>query len=202
MRSCVMALVLVLAGVGNAFAQQPAAFGVKVGANFANLNFDGEGADISLDRRTGLIGGLFVVVPADRQLALQAEALFSQKGAQSEEGDASGSIKLNYLEVPILARISSPASNGTSFHLLAGPSLGFRTSAKAESSFDGEEESEDIDDDVKRFDLGLVIGAGVEFGRLVVDGRYTWGLTDLNKEEEEGIKIKNRVFSVMAGFRF
>lgn len=202
MRSAGIVLALLLVCGGTAFAQQPAAFGVKAGANFADLNFEGEGGDVNLDRRTGFVGGLFVVVPTNRRLALQTEALFSQKGAKSEEGDFSSSITLNYLEVPVLARFSSPATDGASFHVFAGPSLGFRLSAKTKTEFDGEDEEEDIDDEVKRFDLGLAIGAGLEFGRFVVDGRYTWGLTDLNKEEEEDVKIKNRVFSVMAGIRF
>ena len=55
---------------------------------------------------------------------------------------------------------------------------------------------------MERFDLGLVAGAGLEFGRFVIDGRYTWGLSNINKDESEDVKIKNRVFAVMAGIRF
>jgi hypothetical protein len=182
--------------------EQPAAVGVKAGMNFSNLNFDGDGASLNLDQRKGFVGGLFVVWPATGRVALQTEALYSQKGAQMEEGDASGKIKLDYIDVPVLGRFSSPVSGGTSFHVFAGPSFGFRVSAKAESSFGDEEESEDIDDDVERFDLGLVAGAGLEFGRFVIDGRYTWGLSNINKDEADDVKIKNRVFAVMAGIRF
>lgn len=203
MRSAGIVLALLLVCGNTAFAQQPAAFGIKGGVNFANLNFEGDGADVNFDSRTGFVGGLFVVVPSNTPFALQAEALFSQKGAEAEEGDFSSKIKLNYLDVPVLARVSSPASSGTSFHVFGGPSFGFKLSGETESSFDGEEETEDLDDEVKGFDLGLVLGAGVEFGRFVIDGRYSWGLTDINNEEEdEGVKVKTRTFSVMAGFRF
>ena len=202
MRSAGIVVGLLLVCGGTAFAQQPAAFGVKAGANFADLNFEGEGADINLDRRPGFVGGLFVVVPANRQFALQTEAIFSQKGAKSESGDFSGKVTLNYLEVPVLARISSPATTAASFHVFAGPALGLRLSAKSELEEDGEEENEDIDDDVKRFDLGLVLGAGVEVGRFVIDGRYTWGLLNINNVESDDVTIKNRAFAVMAGFRF
>jgi hypothetical protein len=158
--------------------------------------------DVSFDNKTGLVGGLFVVVPANQRFALQAEALFSQKGAKAEEEGATATITLNTLDVPILARIASAPTNGTSFHLFAGPSFNFKLSAKQKFEFDGEEEEEDLDDEVKSFETALVVGAGVEFGRLVLDGRYSWGLTNLNAEDEEDVKVKTRVFSIMVGIRF
>ena len=203
MRLCSSVLMLVLVMSGSAFAQESAVVGVKGGVNFANLNFEGEEATINFDNRTGFVGGLFVVWPAASRVSLHTEFLYSQKGATVEEGSESGKVKIDYFDVPVLLRASSPASaNGTSFHAFAGPSFAFRVSAETESSFDGEEESEDIDDEVERFDLGLVVGAGVRFGRFEIDGRYTWGLSDLNKIEGEELKIRNRVFSVMAGIRF
>ena len=203
MRLCAIVLAVAFVSSGVASAQErPAAVGVKAGVNFANLDFEGDGASVSLDPRKGIVGGLFVVWPASTRLALQTEALYSQKGAQMEEGGDSAKIKLDYLDVPVLARFSSPVSSGTSFHVFAGPSFSFRVSAKSESSFDGEEENEDIDEDVERFDLGLVAGAGLELGRFVIDGRYTWGLSNINKVESDDVTIKNRVFAVMAGIRF
>ena len=203
MRLCsIIVAMTVLAGGAASAQEQPAAVGVKAGMNFANLNFEGDGATVNLDQRKGFVGGLFVVWPATGRVALQTEALYSQKGAQMEEDGASGKIKLDYVDVPVLARFSSPVSGGTSFHVFAGPSFNFRVSAKAESSFEDEEENEDIDDDVERFDLGLVAGAGLEFGRFVLDGRYTWGLSNINKDEADDVKIKNHVFAVMAGIRF
>ena len=44
-------------------------------------------------------------------------------------------------------------------------------------------------------------GAGVNFGRFTVDGRYTFGLSNINKETEEG-KAKNRTLAFLAGYRF
>jgi hypothetical protein len=48
----------------------------------------------------------------------------------------------------------------------------------------------------------VVAGAGVNFGRFTLDGRYTWGLTNLNSLRDDEMKIRNRVFSIMAGVRF
>jgi hypothetical protein len=49
----------------------------------------------------------------------------------------------------------------------------------------------------------VVAGAGVDIGRrLVIDGRYAWGLTNVTRNEADSTRIRTRLFSVMAGFRF
>ena len=204
MRVYTLAFALILTvGGSSASAQTGVSFGVKAGANFANLDFSGDDVDVSFDRRVGLVAGAFMLVPMTETFGFQVEGLYSQKGAKFEEDGFEGSLKLDSFDVPVLARYTIPSSTDTSFHLFAGPSLGFKLSAKSKTSFDGEDDEEDISDDVAGVDFGVVIGAGLEFGRFVVDGRYTHGLTNLNKaEDNDGVEIKSRVFSIMAGFRF
>ena len=203
--SMVMAvLVPVFAASGApAFAQGTVAVGVKGGATFATLRFENqeEGRTQTFDTRPGVIGGLFVVWPADHRLALQTEVLFNQKGATFEAPGLSARTTVNYVEAPVLLRVSSPKSSGVSFHGFTGPSFGFWVSGETTSTVQGQEGIDEIDNDFKRFDLGLVVGAGVEFGRLVVDGRYAWGLRDIDKQIDEST-IRNRHFAFMTGVRF
>jgi len=203
MRVYVMLAALILTvGVSSASAQTSPSFGVKAGVNFANLDFSGDDVDVSFDQRMGLSAGAFVLAPMSETFGFQIEGLFSQKGAKFEEEGFEESIEFDWFEVPVLARYTIPSSTNTSFHLFAGPSFGFKLGAKSKFEFDGEEEEEDVDDQFKGFDLGLVIGAGVDFGKFTIDGRYTHGFTDLNDVDDEIVEIKNRVFSIMAGFRF
>jgi hypothetical protein len=198
----VVGLVLSL-GVSSASAQTGASFGVKAGVNFANLDFSGDDGGVSFDQRMGLVVGAFVLAPMTETFGFQVEGLYSQKGARAEEGDFEERIEMDWFDVPILARYTIPSSSSTSFHLFAGPSFAFKLGAKSILEFEGEgEEEEDIDEQIKGFDFGLVLGAGVEFGKFVIDGRYTHGFTDLNDVEDELIEVKTRVFSIMAGFRF
>ena len=88
-----------------------------------------------------------------------------------------------------------------SFHVFAGPSFATRLSGETESTVEGQHGVDDIDNDFTRFDLGVVVGAGVEFGRLIVDGRYNWGLLDVDKQVDEST-IRNRSFAFMTGVRF
>ena len=205
MRVCVILLALVLtAGVSSASAQTGSSFGVKAGANFANLDFSGDDVDLSFDRRIGFIGGAFMLFPVSPTFGLQVEGLYSQKGAKFDEDDFESRIELDTFDVPVLARYTIPSSTDTSFHLFAGPSFGFKLSANEIEQFgDGDGEKTDISDDVAGIDFGLVVGAGIEFGRFVIDGRYTHGFTNLNdSDESDTVEIKSRVFSIMAGFRF
>jgi Outer membrane protein beta-barrel domain len=87
--------------------------------------------------------------------------------------------------------------------VFAGPSLAFKLNADATGEFLGMSEDQDIDDDVESFDFGLVIDAGIEVGRLTFDGRYTWGLSNINSDPaQDDVDVKNRVFSLLVGFRF
>ncbi len=197
----VIGLVLSL-GVSSASAQTGASFGVKAGVNFANLNFSGDNIDVSPDQRTGLVAGAFVLVPMSPTFGVQIEGLYSQKGSKFEEAGFKSTTELDMFDVPVLARYTIPSSTSTSFHLFAGPSFNFKLSANDIEEFDGEEEKTDIGDDVEGFEFGLVFGAGIEFGKFIIDGRYSHGLTNLNKDDTENLEVKTRVFSIMAGFRF
>ena len=205
----VIGLVLSL-GVSSAAAQTGASFGVKAGVNFAKLDFSGDDDGVDFDQRMGLVAGAFVLVPMTETFGLQVEGLYSQKGAEVDSPDFGGQVvegrfEFDWFDVPVLARYTIPSSTNTSFHLFAGPSFSFKLGAKSVFDFDGEEDEQDVDDQFKGFDLGLVIGAGVDFGKFTIDGRYTHGLTDLNDFDdfdEEIVEVKNRVFSIMAGFRF
>lgn len=202
MRSSVLLLGLIVGGASNVQAQALSA-GVKAGLNVATLDFDRQPPESpAIDTRTGLVAGLFFVWPAGSRLSVQTEALYSQKGATFDESGVSGAVELDYLEVPILLRLSTPPSNGASFHVFGGPSFGVRLRARSEIAFEGETEREEFSDEVKRFDLGLVVGAGVELGRLVIDGRYTWGVSNVNALADDDVEIRNRAFSIMAGVKF
>lgn len=198
-----LALVLTV-GVSSASAQTNATFGVKAGVNFANLDLSGDDdIDFNFERRMGLVAGAFVLVPMTETFGFQIEALYSQKGAKFEEDGYSLKNELDSFDVPVLARYTFPSMTDTSFHVFAGPSFGFKLSANEIEEFDDEELKTDISDEVAGLDFGLVFGAGVEFGKFVIDGRYTHGLTNLNKSEiEDDLEVKSRVFSIMAGFRF
>jgi len=197
-------LVSVAALPAAAFAQEA---DIKGGVNFASLTrFDDE-AD-STSRRLGLIGGVWVRIPSGSPLSIQVEALLSEKGIKFEQAfedvPVEGNLRIRYVEVPVLARFdAAPGGASTRFYALAGAAPAFRLGdGQLKLEAEGLEETLDFSEsgeDLKSFDVGLVGAAGIEFGRALVEGRYTHGLLATGDGDDSP---KNRVFSVMIGFRF
>lgn len=188
-----------------AFAQQA---GIKAGVNFATLS-DAEDEFVNISRRLGLIGGVWVRVVERDSFSFQVEGLISEKGIKFEdqvEGtDFSGNIRIRYFEVPLLARVDlGSGGSSTRFYVLGGAAPAFRLGdGQVTLKAEGIEESRDIEEltgeSLKSFDLGLVAGAGIEFGPAIVEGRYTHGLLATGESDDSP---KNRVFSVLVGVRF
>ena len=185
-----------------AFAQQ---FGVKAGINFASLTPE-EDEDPDDSRRLGPVGGAWFRTASANWLSFQVEGLFSEKGVKFKApalGLDAADVRLRYLELPALARADLGASgSGVRAFVVGGAAPAFKLSARATAESEGRTDSRDIDNDIYSFDVGLVGGFGVEFGRALIEARYTHGLRHINTDDNgDEDRIKNRVFSVMVGFR-
>jgi len=80
-----------------------------------------------------------------------------------------------------------------------GPYLAYALSGKDKS--DGE--TTDItfgDGGMRRFDMGLGIGAGVEFGPMVAGLNYQFGIANV-ADSSDG-KAKNKVFQISVAYMF
>jgi Outer membrane protein beta-barrel domain len=185
---------------GSNVAAQEASWGVKGGVNLATLNSDQDPGP-EFKYRIGFIAGGFFTWPLGSHLDVQPEVLFSQQGASLDSiGLESVTIKTDYLVAPILVRYKLRPTGG--LVLFAGPSLGFKLSAKATAESGDQGFTEDISDEIESFDYGVAFGGGWESGRLTIDGRYTWGLSTIGKDGENPENTGHRVIAVLAGVRF
>jgi outer membrane protein with beta-barrel domain len=182
-------------------------FGVKAGVNFASLTpEEDESPDIS--RRPGLVSGAWIRTPLNPRLSFQAEGLFSEKGVKFDatalgvDGDID--VRVRYFEIPLLAGTNfGTARSTTRVFVIGGAAPAFKISARSKARIAGEEQTHNDSDQIESFDVGLVGGVGVEFGRALVEARYTHGLRRINKDHNDpNDNVQNRVFSVIAGFRF
>lgn len=172
--------------------------GVKAGVNFSSITFESPDEDRSLDWRLGAVVGGFVRVPLLSWVDLQPEVLYAVKGGKEDAFGVSSAVLLDYLEVPVLARIPFA---GRKYFIVAGPYLGVRVRARTRTEFSGSTEEVDISDSVERLDYGVSAGGGVEIGSIVIDGRYSFSLSDIDADIDE-VKGKNRVITATVGFRF
>jgi len=191
--------------------------GLKLGINSATVSANDDEDDV-VERMTGWSAGGSLLMPG-RRVGLQAELLYAQKGfdihADAASGiDASGTLEVRYLEVPLLLRAELAPTNKVRPYLLAGPALAFKLdtglSVEANTLAVTEADREEVDRNVKSTDVGLAVAAGVRptIGRigLEVEARYTHGLSNIDKSVadpgDEPSTARNRVFTFSVGARF
>jgi len=194
-------VVCLLAGASIVSAQDAIQGGVLGGPGWSSLTVKAEGDFPTFSGRSAMSIGAFLVTPAARGIGLEPEVLFTLKGGKAAQDDLEVMFRLTSLEVPVLLRIGPSVPQKTAFHVLVGPTFGFPLKARGKANAPGLILDEDVRDQVRDFELGLTVGAGVDVGRLRFDGRYTWGLTNLSTDTSGNPSTKSRMFTVLAGVR-
>ncbi len=177
-------------------------FGIKAGANVANVNGDFASNVSDWKTRVGFCGGAFLELNFGRILTIQPEVLYTMKGAKAtiEEGALTGTGKLrfDYVEIPILLKVRIPTGPVHPF-VFAGPAIGFILTTTFK---DITGTSTDIEG-AEHVDYSAVMGAGLQLGNsLHLDARYTLGLRKLEVPPIGTIDLKNGVLSATLGLAF
>jgi len=183
-------------------------FGPRAGFNLTNMNQTVEAFGMSIspdtDFKPGFQVGLVAHIPLLGEfLAIQPGLLFAQQGMRfnlqedfsGETLEISETVNINYLQMPINAQLSFGVGENARILLQAGPYLGFALNGSRKGKdinwdwrpgqdmiidFDESIEFGSGDEEMRRFDLGLGFGAGVQFGRLQVGIGYNLGLANLS----------------------
>ena len=137
----------------------------------------------------------------DEVVAIQPELLYSQQGAKYSESDGyDGTFKLDYINVPVMAKFNL----GENFAIEAGPQAGILISAKDDYESSGDSGVDDIKDDIKNIDYGASFGISYDFDSgYVLGARYNLGFADINDfSGSESFKNHNGVFQFYVGFKF
>ena len=144
----------------------------KAGINLATMTNDDD-AKI----RVGLVAGAELEYQASSLLSISAGALYSQQGAKAKVEGIDGTIKMDYVNVPILAN----------FHVAQGLAVkvgiqpGFLINDKVEVSANGvstEVELKEsyralgVDVDIPSVDFAIPLGVSYEYSHVVLDARY------------------------------
>ncbi len=185
-------------------------FGVKGGLNFANVLDKTNNRTYSDDYKSkiGFNLGVTAEYSISEKFAIEPGLLFSTKGYKLEDSGITGSINLNYLEVPINAIYKIEFSNAKIL-IIAGPYLGYAISGKMKASEpvlgvneDSKEQKVEIGTDIKALDFGLNIGTGVEIKDITICLQYGYGLSNLSIHPENEAKLKNRILGISLGYKF
>src|SRR5262245_27024141 len=140
--------------------------GILAGYCFSNLRIENQS---DLQGKSSFAAGGVVDYGINDRFGIRVEPTFLSKGTKATKRNAYWStmdgvvFKLDYIDVPILARYDL-ATTDTHGYLLGGPSFSFATRRDAELTQGQTNETVDMSDALKSYDLSLDLGAGVSFG--------------------------------------
>lgn len=172
----------------------------KAGLNIATMT-ESDGAD----PRFGLVAGAEAGYQVAERVALSAGLLYSQQGIKDSPEGVSETIKMDYLNVPLLANVY--VAKGLA--LKAGIQPGFLLNDKVEVKVNGAKVEAGLEEsfhaaglkaDVKSFVLSIPVGVSYEFSSLVLDARYNLGIS--KAVSAEGESTKHNVFQFTVGYKF
>lgn len=199
MRNSLRSLIVALAAVAlvstQAEAQQGLELGVRGGASVASAS--GDLADtFDSSNLTGFVGGLFLNYDMGI-LGFQVGGQYTQKGSKLDVGQAVEDFSLNYIEFPAVLKAGIPLGIFKP-SVFGGVGLGFNTGC--------DQEGTDCGDDVKSTEWTGIAGADVAIYlgsiSLWVDGRYNFGLSDINNAGDVFGDLKNRSWTFQGGVAF
>ncbi len=169
--------------------------GGKLGMSIGNLSSD----DALFESRSkgGFVAGGFVNVAITSFLSVELQLLFIQKGAKTTEAGEELTLKLDYLEAPLLGVVTFPSFGPVTPFVYAGPAVGLNVSAT--SARIGVEQDEDIDDEIRATDIAMTFGGGINVDGLTLEGRYTQGVSSIAEDQRD---LRTRAFLFIAGFSF
>ncbi|MDR2148248.1 MAG: PorT family protein [Tannerella sp.] len=192
----------------------------RAGLNFNTINHEGDDDFDDFGSKISFNLGILGEVPFNDILGFQTGLLLNTRGARYSEKDDdykyTESINIYELQLPAYLTVGfwlSDESNARiKFH--AGPTLGVGLSAKSKytETYDGDKDSDsdnlyekddDGDSELKRFNLCMTIGGGVEFDRFYIGIANDFGLSNLNGytyEDDEAIKFNS--FMINLGYAF
>lgn len=186
-------------------------FGLKAGLNVSSLS----GTSAAMSSAYGVHAGGLVEFKILDKFAIQPEVLFSTQGAKSEETTNFGTgienqtsnIHLAYINIPLMAKYF--VVQGLFVEL--GPQCSFLIDAKNKketittigTSVATISETENIKKTLKDFDISANVGVGYDIlNKVIVQARYSIGLSNINDTYSANSNIKNGVLQVSVGYKF
>ena len=207
MKKLKLSLVVVFVAMASIVSAQNSSLSIKGGLNLSNFYGD-ELNDKSM--KVGFHAGIGADFEFAPNIGIQSGLFFSGKGAEYKYNSAEVKVTANYLQLPVHLAYKIDVMPGTKVVLHAGPYVAYGLGGKTKLNVAGKDlaEMDTFKDDssieafngLKRFDAGLGLGVGAEFGRILVDLGWDMGLTNLSRIDNADIKTQNAYLSV--GYKF
>ncbi|TNE56032.1 MAG: PorT family protein [Bacteroidetes bacterium] len=182
-------------------------FGLRAGVNFATASTT-ESGRITDKYLVGPNAVVYFDLRLNKQMALQPELSYIQRGYRTTIrvlGEKKYTTRFNYGEVAVLMKYRRKRGRSIGYAVV-GPYIGMAVSGYQKELSDGETTAVKFNapGGFYRGDGGLVFGAGLGLhagvGQVVLDLRYTLGLSAINENYLDDGDIKHRGIVLSAGY--
>ncbi|MHC4247729.1 MAG: outer membrane beta-barrel protein [Planctomycetota bacterium] len=203
-----------------------ATFGVRFGPNLSEFDAPDTGeahtnlAGELVTHRWGVSIGATAELGAGDRLRFETGLVYAQKGAKGDPNSeyftggfvgpdyySDAEIRLDYVEIPILAKLRMA---GGKAYVAGGLGIGFLTRAHMEYEYGTlsgglmDKATVDLEDRMEDTDLSYIVGCGLSFkagkGRMSIGFQFTKGFSDVSSDPV--MAGKNKVFSAVLGYSF
>ena len=192
----VAVFLFLLVSLSTTYAQQRFSAGPRLGLNLSNYWGHADGMKF----KPGVVAGAFLMYSSLNHFGISADVLYAQRGTKfsgalvpsfGRPTTVTFTQRVNYLEIPIVARYFLTLSGNFRPNVFIGPSLAVKLNAKRvngeyNGSAGGTGPAINIDNsnDFKDLDLGATGGFQLNWGagkrqRFLIDARYNLGLSDV-----------------------
>lgn len=196
-------------------------FVIKGGCNLTSILREDNNAKYINNYKinTGFNFGLTASIPFNEFFSFESGLLLTTKGSNDELEKTNG-FKFNkkldtyYLDIPLLLKVYPNLGDKLKLYGTVGPYIGVGLFGKTNTTvvFLGNMETEviekviewgndQIQHDLKRLDIGLTFGTGIDIDPFLVEISYDMGLSNISAYQDDGRTLKNRVFKISIGYK-
>lgn len=210
LRSIILSSLFVIGCVSVSSAQQRFTAGPRIGLNLSNYWGSADGMSFT----PGLTAGAFLMYSSLNHFGISGDVLYSQRGTSYQGNNMKFIQRVNYLEIPVVARYFLTLNGNFRPNLFVGPSLGIKLNAKRIKGDylqgTGPVLNGDNSDAFNNLDLGATGGIQLNWGtgnrqHFLIDARYTLGLTDVQAFTNvwgPRSSLQNSTVSITLGYGF
>lgn len=183
------------------------AFKLMGGLNLSRYAGSPKTETSDLSYKTGLcVGGGFEIGLSEK-IAIEVDWFLLQKGSKVKFltfPDLKSKYNLKTISVPVLAEIKF--KRDLPFYFLGGGEFSLILSHTFEKKIGKNVDRQDLKENTKSFDFGLVFGCGFEVGiskfqSFFIEGRYHLGFANIAKEYDQYQSIKTNVILFILGIK-
>jgi len=149
---------------------------------------------LAVNNQAGFLVGLSMGGNRGGRVGIGADVLYGKKKAELV---GFGDLDQSVVHVPVMLKVNigSKNRNGLSFLALGGGYFDWQ--------FSGKVASVDISNDTNGYQVGYVLGGGVEIARVTVQARYMAAVKEIDKtfNLSKAVNSDTKSFAILFGFR-